>query len=151
MPRRTVVIGDRTLALDARPDRLDLRDRRYLPTLGNLPERFPDDRVAATELPAYVGAGLVLDQGEDGACKGFGLAAVINYLRFTRSPRPMPVERVSPAMLYELARVYDEWPGEGYEGSSCRGALKGWHRHGVCRERLWKYVLKRKQRIYKEP
>lgn len=35
-------------------------------------------------------------------------------------------------MLYELARRYDEWPGEGYEGSSARGAMKGWVRHGVC-------------------
>ena len=35
-------------------------------------------------------------------------------------------------MFYELAKLYDEWPGQDYEGSSCRGALKGWHKHGVC-------------------
>ena len=37
-------------------------------------------------------------------------------------------------MLYEMARRYDEWPGESYSGSSARGAMKGWHKHGVCRE-----------------
>ena len=42
-------------------------------------------------------------------------------------------------MLYHLARFYDEWPGEDYDGSSCRGALKAWHKHGVCSERHWPY------------
>ena len=40
-------------------------------------------------------------------------------------------------MLYELARKYDEWPGEGYEGSSARGAMKGWVRHGVASRLRW--------------
>ena len=40
-------------------------------------------------------------------------------------------------MLYELARRYDEWPGENYAGSSARGAMKGWHKHGVCAETMW--------------
>ena len=34
-------------------------------------------------------------------------------------------------MLYEMARKYDEWPGEHYEGSSARGGMKGWMAHGV--------------------
>ena len=42
-------------------------------------------------------------------------------------------------MLYHLAKLYDEWEGEDYEGSSCRGAMKGWHRHGACLEKLWPY------------
>jgi hypothetical protein len=42
-------------------------------------------------------------------------------------------------MLYQMAQLYDEWAGEDYEGSSCRGAMKGWHRHGVCAEKLWPY------------
>ena len=44
-------------------------------------------------------------------------------------------------MLYHLARMYDEWQGEDYEGSSCRGAVKGWHRHGVCTEKNWPYLV----------
>ncbi|MFA5845154.1 MAG: C1 family peptidase [Coriobacteriia bacterium] len=36
-----------------------------------------------------------------------------------------------------MARCYDQWPGEKYEGSSARGAMKGWVRHGVCPRELW--------------
>jgi hypothetical protein len=141
MPKKIVTIGKSSLTLDARPDRLDLRDRPYTPRLGNLPERFPTDAAVEAWLPKYTQAGLVRDQGEDGACTGFGLAAVVNYLLFTQHivDPARPMRSVSPAMLYQLARLYDEWPGEDYEGSSCRGALKGWQRHGVCRDELWPY------------
>jgi hypothetical protein len=151
MPRKNVTIGKRQLALDARPDRLDLRDRPFRPRLGSLPPQYPGDADIAEWLPKY--ASYVLDQGEDGACTGFGLAAVINYLLFTGAlaAKSTAIRQVSPAMLYELARLYDEWPGEDYEGSSCRGALKGWHRHGVCQESLWPYRLRRGKRIFAPP
>ena len=48
-------------------------------------------------------------------------------------------DEVSPRMLYEMARRYDEWPGEDYSGSSARGAMKGWHKHGVCSTHHWPY------------
>lgn len=139
MPRKQVTLGSKLLALDARPDRLDLRDHPYRPPLGNLPPRFPRDEDVRRWLPEYARRGLILNQGKEGACTGYGLAAVINYLLFTRAVMADEdsSRRVSPAMLYQLARRYDEWPGDDYEGSSCRGALKGWHRHGVCREELW--------------
>lgn len=155
MPQKNVVIGQRPLALDARPDRLDLRDRPFQPPLGNLPAEYPTDAAVQRYLPAYAEANLLLDQGSEGACTGFGLAAVINYLRFTQAQNPdtaaAALRRVSPAMLYQLARLYDEWPGEDYEGSSCRGALKGWHRHGVCSDQLWPYVLKDGARVFTPP
>jgi hypothetical protein len=147
MPTRHTLIDKKRLALDARPDRLDLRDRPYRPPLRNLPARFPSDAEVKAWLPAYAKAGLILDQGADGACTGFGLAAAINHQRFLlRQGQLTPAERVSPAMLYQLARLYDEWPGEDYDGSSCRGALKGWHRHGVCRWDLWPYEVDAKGR-----
>lgn len=77
----------------------------------------------------------LLDQGQEGACTGFGLAAVINLLNQRRGSRV----RVSPRMLYEMARKHDEWPGEQYSGSSCRGAIKGFGEMGVCRESYWPY------------
>jgi hypothetical protein len=43
-------------------------------------------------------------------------------------------------MLYNFARRYDEYAGENYEGSSCRGALKGWFHHGVCLVTEWSYL-----------
>ena len=125
--------------LDARPDRVDLRDRPYLPRLASLPDRYPDPTFIEKQLPRYTEAGLILDQQSEGACTGFGLAAVINYLGWKRTPGTR-AGRVSPRMLYHLARFYDEWPGEDYEGSSCRGAMKGWHRHGVCDEETWPYL-----------
>ena len=55
----------------------------------------------------------------------------MHYLLRTRKVVP-DREAVSPRMLYDMARRYDEWPGENYDGSSARGAMKGWHKHGVC-------------------
>jgi hypothetical protein len=78
----------------------------------------------------------ILDQGTEGACTGFGLAAVANFLLRRRKVYPDP-SRTSPRMFYEMARRYDEWPGEKYSGSSARGAMKGWYKHGVCTESLW--------------
>lgn len=109
--------------LDAAPDRIDLRDWFYLPSLEPLPETLVNWPLVPE----------VLDQGQEGACTGFALAAVINFLM----KKQKRTQGVSPRMLYELARRYDEWPGEDYEGSSARGAMKGWVRHGVCRRDLW--------------
>ncbi len=117
--------------LDARPDTLDFRDVMYQPTLVEVPERIPLARYLKLKVP-------ILDQGRQGACTGFGLAAVAHYLLRSRQVDPDPTP-VSPRMLYEMARRYDEWPGEKYEGSSARGAMKGWHKHGVCSEKAWPY------------
>ena len=131
--------------LDARPDRLDLRDLVYRSPLRSLPARWPMDSDLKRLLPAYVKAGRILNQGNEGACTGFGLACVTNYLywlRHLQAPRSRSLpELVSPRMFYELAKLYDEWPGQDYEGSSCRGALKGWHKHGICSASLWPYPL----------
>ena len=129
--------------MDARPDRLDLRDLPYRPPLRSLPPSFPGDDAIARFLPSYVRAGLVLNQGREGACTGFGLACVVNYLLYVRGGAPASFTGVSARMLYELARRYDEWPGTDYDGSSCRGALKGWHKHGVCSADHWPYPLDR--------
>ena len=96
-------------------------------------------RCASTCRPTP-GAGLILDQGREGACTGFGLTCVVNYLRWVKAGLPPKMESVSPRMLYTLARRHDEYDGENYEGSSCRGALKGWFNHGVCLEPDWPYL-----------
>lgn len=137
--------------LDARPDRLDLRDREYRPHLQSLPKMFPKQEHIDLFLQCYKDNKLILDQGKEGACTGFGLAATINYLIW-RDNLDIDLAagevtcaltakelRVSERMLYHIARVYDEWDGEDYSGSSCRGAMKGWHRHGVCKKTLWEY------------
>jgi len=115
--------------LDTVPDRIDIRDWFYQPSLSPLP-----DQIINVDLVPEV-----LDQGSEGACTGFALAAVINYQLARRNLiNPINRERsVSPRMLYEMARRYDEWPGEKYQGSSARGAMKGWVAHGVCTRRTW--------------
>ncbi|HKU13464.1 MAG TPA: C1 family peptidase [Steroidobacteraceae bacterium] len=129
--------------LDARPDRLDLRDREFTPSVVSLPQQWPDDATIRRLVPRYCKSGLVLDQESEGACTGFGLACVVNYLNWRAALENGSARTkhrpVSPRMLYHLARFYDEWPGEDYSGSSCRGALKAWHKHGVCSEDMWPY------------
>jgi hypothetical protein len=125
--------------LDAIGDAVDLRDRPYQPPVASLPPQFPADPDIHHLFAAYARAGLILDQGLEGACTGFGLACVINYLRWRMLGMPAQLPPVSARMLYDLARRYDEYEGEDYEGSSCRGALKGWSRHGVCLEEDWPY------------
>ena len=105
----------------------------YEAALIEVPPRRPLEQFRKVGVP-------ILDQGTEGACTGFGLATVVNCL--LRSPAIHEGSRVSPRMLYEMAKRYDEWPGEKYEGSSARGAMKGWHKHGVCSEKLWPYTRK---------
>lgn len=121
--------------LNARRDSIDFRDRMYEPTLVEVSTYRSLDDYRKARVP-------ILDQGKEGACTGFGLATVVNYLLRTRRQVPGTME-VSADMLYRLARRYDEWPGEDYDGSSARGAMKGWHKHGVCSTPAWVAANKR--------
>jgi hypothetical protein len=117
---KPVRLGKRTL--DILPDMPDIRDRMYMPHLRALhPAIFP--RIAFS----------IRDQGQDSSCTGFSLAHVIDFLRF-REIGPNNPERVNARMLYEMAKRNDEWNGSAYEGSSIRGAIKGFYRNGVCTE-----------------
>ena len=108
------------------PDRLDLRDRPYLPSIAVAPPAAMTPRL---RLP-------VLSQGNTNACTGFALASVVNFLTRLHDPK---APQISPFMLYSMARRYDEIPGASEDsGSSLRGAMKGWYRHGACRFDLWK-------------
>ena len=116
--------------LDAFPDKIDVRDWFYEPAL----KALPDQLINCDCVP------VILDQGREGACTGFALAAVINF-HLVQNERcdtsRIDTEGVSSRMLYEMARRYDEWPGEDYEGSSARGTMKGWAAHGVVRNPAW--------------
>ena len=122
---------------DALPDPADFRDRLFEPTLVEVPERI--------DVEAYQREGVpVLDQGVEGACTGFALATVANCLLRRRKVEPDPTP-VSPRMFYEMARRCDEWAGEAYSGSSARGAMKGWHKYGVCSQKLAPYKVGEKK------
>jgi len=106
-------------------DPIDLRDRPYMP---NVYARPPVRLDPVCDLK-------VLNQKDTNACTGFALASVVHLLQTTNDIK----DEVSPFMIYSMARRYDEFPGSvADEGSSIRGALKGWSRHGICHSKLWK-------------
>ena len=119
-------VAARRASLNVTRDVADLRDRAYMPRLRSLPQIFPDDNDIKRFMGAYTQAGLILDQGQEGACTGFGLACVINYLRWRAAGMPKQLESVSPRMLYKFARRFDEYEGENYDGSSCALPVSGW-------------------------
>ena len=66
--------------LDVAPDRVDLRDLPHRPSLGPLDEQWPPPELVAKYLEDYRADGIILDQGREGACTGYGLAACTNFL-----------------------------------------------------------------------
>lgn len=111
----------------AKPDAFDGRDRPFRPNVSVTPKKeyYPGLRQLT-----------VKHQGGTNACTGFGLASVIEYL-LRKSERESLVS-ISPFMLYSMARRYDEFPGSTEDsGSSLRGALKGWFKHGACEQKLF--------------
>lgn len=129
MSSTIVTISGKRRVLNAVKDAPDLRDRWYEPSLLQLKPGI-DNREHA----------VVRDQGSEGACTGFGLAAAIDILQRKHNDSAF---RASTRMLYDMARRHDEWPGHRYDGSSCRGAIKGWRNMGVCQEGEWPYDLKK--------
>ncbi len=107
---------------NAVPDVFDERDLEYRARLQPLPSVLqcrPKDRYVMSQ--------------EGSSCTGHAVAAMINaVLAAQKDPT-----HVSPYMLYALARRYDEFPGDADEGSSLRGALKGWYYHGVLPDDRW--------------
>jgi hypothetical protein len=88
------------------PDSVDLNDWVYQPTLAPV----PPGRVNCSRVPE------ILNQGQEGAWSGYALAAVANYPLHNQAQ----TRRVRPRMMYEIARRYDEWPGDQ---SSSRGGF----------------------------
>ena len=125
MKTRKIEATNKGYQLNALQDAPDLRDFPFEPSLNKLRKYVRP--------PAAL---VILDQKREGACTGFGLAANINLLKRNQGDK----KQVSARMLYEMARLHDEWPGEDYAGSSCRGAIKGWYNMGVCSHSKWKYV-----------
>lgn len=113
---------------NVRPDPVDLRDWPYRPNISIA----PPDRLAPWDPRP------IKQQANTNACVGFALATVIEYLLDRAGDRP--AELISGYMIYSMARRYDEWTEsaeEVDEGSSLRGALKGWSKHGACCDRMW--------------
>jgi len=110
----------------------------------NVQYDFPDNRdwiyrPALVDLKAEIDPPenlFIRNQGAEGSCTGFALAAAIDILKQRESKNEF---RASARMLYEMARRHDEWAGEDYSGSSLRGAINGWKHMGVCEDGDWPY------------
>jgi hypothetical protein len=125
--------------LDARSDIPDRRDLVYRPSLGS-PRPAIDPRPKA----GWWCADRVRDQGDRPSCTGHALAAAVDHLLAKeRLENPGSADLkpdlaalknayASDIMLYGNAQLHDEWDGEGYSGSSLRGALKGFQHNGLC-------------------
>lgn len=61
-----------------------------------------------------------LDQGQQGACTGFGAAHCLAHGR-----KQWPVENEHAFTFYKWAKLNDQWTGEDYEGSSVQGVCAG--------------------------
>ena len=139
-PGTITVPSGETFVANAVPDPFDERDLEYRPRLTPLPPRV-DQR------PEQAADFVLLQKGQ--SCTGHALAAVINtVLAQTRAAydsqtdgngqaQDRPFDKVSPYMLYRLARRYDEFAGEEDVGSSLRGGFKGWFNHGVALTDDW--------------
>ena len=110
------------------PDSVDFRDRPYMPAIGFAP------RASLPPPPAAMRPRL--NQESSSACTGFALATAMHVLT-ARRDRTFG-GAVAPYMIYAMGRHYDEFRGEAPDGgSSLRGVLKGWYKHGVCAETFW--------------
>ena len=118
---------ERPFRAAAKPDAFDERDRLFRPNVSVTPKTV--FHPGLNQLSRK-------HQGNTNACTGFALSTVIEYL-LKKSDRE-PLAAISPYMLYSMARRYDEFPGSTEDsGSSLRGALKGWFKHGACEHRLY--------------
>jgi hypothetical protein len=111
-------------------------------TLDRLPSRDPRNR---NFLRAVTGQDLVrktwrldyrLDQGQQGACVGFGWTH-----RLDAAPRRRKFREPFAVDLYHRAQLLDEYQGEDYEGSSVLGGAKAAQRGGHISEYRWAYDL----------
>ena len=140
LPPGTIDVGRDAFVASAVPDVFDARDLEYRPRLQPLPPAV-DRRLGTRDVSTQTG----------NSCTGHAVAAMINavlrnHTAATRERGEEPAAaadgddapiRVSAAMLYAMARRYDEFEGEEDAGSSLRGALKGWFYHGVLPEEDW--------------
>lgn len=125
-PGRIILPNGAEFVADALPDPFDGRDLEYRPRLQPLPDSV-DQRAARRTVLRQDGS----------SCTGHAVAAMVNTILAAKLPKRRTATEVSPYMLYRVGRRYDEFPGEADEGSSLRGVLKGWFRHGVALRQSW--------------
>lgn len=82
--------------------------------------------------------GGIRDSGQEGATVGFAIAYAVQSALYQRGE----LATLSARGIYEAAKVYDEWPGEDYHGTSVQGGLIAARQRGVYTEEVWPYRCK---------
>jgi hypothetical protein len=81
--------------------------------------------------------GIVLNQGAEGACVGFGWTGTeLNGPQYPVQP-PRAVATATALRRYNEAKTIDEWPGEAYSGTSVLAGAKVMQTDGVISEYRW--------------
>jgi hypothetical protein len=85
--------------------------------------QYPLEEAITTDLPwtyRYWRAAPTMDQGREGACVGHG---VIGAVQSAPIDADMRDAQTAAFGLYHIAQFYDEWQGQGYEGTSVVAGL----------------------------
>jgi hypothetical protein len=86
--------------------------------------------------------GIVLDQGSEGACVGFGWMA--EFLSAPEAPNPQPPRLATQKYannIYQTAKQIDEFPGEIYEGTSVLAGAKVMKARGFIESYRWAFGM----------
>lgn len=100
--------------------------------------RFANTKTGCTNLTTRASINrrkaVCLDQGKEGACTGFGEEHVRAL-----TPYGQVTDNAKARAVYLEAQKQDEWPGEGYTGSSVNGAMKAARLMGLITAWNWCY------------
>jgi hypothetical protein len=126
-----VQLKDLSWTQDRRLDRVKQFDEKS--------KRFnvADQIAPALSLRSYTWKrGAQLNQGEDGACVGFGHMA-------RRGARPVPtdVDDAQAFDVYHMAQNLDEWPGNDYSGTSVLAGAKAMTQLGYYSRYDWAFNI----------
>lgn len=114
---------------DVPPDTLDERDAAYATRLSTAPRQCSIAAFRKAKVP-------VLDQGKNRVSAAFAAATAANYLLRSRGVSS-DQHSVSPWMIHELARRFDDVRGRHSAQVGLRSVLKAWRAFGVCELSLW--------------
>lgn len=111
--------------------------RRVIPDTrdANYPMRLAVPQTTSRSYRYWYDNGWWGDQGDVPACVGYAWAHWVEDGPVTPPRKPQPY--ADPLQVYQLAQKLDEWPGEGYEGSSVRGGAKALRQRGCISAFYW--------------
>jgi hypothetical protein len=113
--------------------------------LGNpvLPPQYRSETVPEVQeiidLSAEIGE--IRSTGPEGTTVGFAIAYALQAAVKEKVKQRITL---SPRGIYVMAKQYDDWPGEDYEGTSVIGGLKAVQEVGAYSEDDWPYTSKSK-------